>query len=343
MRDLATIASMTAYPAQTRYVARACQILGLLFRDLDQGGGYLFSVSNGRDEFVSGSGAICTWPLNSAPAFGISRDKHHTNAVLAQAELPIIPGQLFFLHPHMAKLRAPGRERSDALAAFAGMPHPVFCKPNQGSRGDFAEIVADLPAFGDYIERVAARYDAILLQPVLHGDEYRVFCLDGDAVFATRKADFAVTGDGARSIERLLRAHNERVTGTGVSPPDMGNILATIQLRHGLRGDHVLAKGEEIVLPGRRNLSAGGDVADFMTEIPTSLAALTLDAAKAIGLRVAGIDIFDISPGRNLSELVIIEVNGNPGIQSLETIGRDDLIDRIWQTVLTRYFDELRA
>jgi hypothetical protein len=33
-------------------------------------------------------------------------------------------------------------------------------------------------------------------------------------------------------------------------------------------------------------------------------------------------------------------VNGNPGIQSLEAIGRDDLIDRIWQTVLTRYFAE---
>lgn len=83
---------MTSYPAQTRYVARACKRLGLRFRDLDNGGGYLFSVSNGRDEFASGSGAICTWPLNSAPAFGISRDKHHTNAVLAQAALPVIPG-----------------------------------------------------------------------------------------------------------------------------------------------------------------------------------------------------------------------------------------------------------
>jgi len=334
---------MTACPAQTRYVARACQMLGLLFRDLDQGGGYLFSVSNGHDEFVSGSGAICTWPLNSAPAFGISRDKHHTNAVLTEAGLPVIPGQLFFLHPHMAKLRTPGRERADALAAFAGMPHPVFCKPNQGSRGDFAEIVADLPAFGDYIERVAARYDAILLQPVLDGDEYRVFCLDGDVIFATRKADFTIVGDGERSIERLLRAHNETFTGTGGSPPDTENTLAAVLLRHGLRSGHVLAKGEEIVLPGRRNLSAGGDVADFMTELPTALAALALKAAKAIGLRVAGIDIFDVSPEGNLSELVVIEVNGNPGIQSLEAIGRDDLIDQIWKTVLTRYFDELHA
>ena len=331
---------MTSYPAQTRYVARACEQLGLRFRDLDNGGGYLFSVSNGRDEFASGSGAICTWPLNSAPAFGISRDKHHTNAVLAQAALPVIPGQLFFLHAHMAKLREPGRERADALTVFAAMPHPVFCKPNQGSRGDFAEIVADLPAFRDYIERVAARYDAILLQPVLDGAEYRIFCLDGDAFFATRKADFAIVGDGARSIADLLNEHSEAFTGVGVSPPDMKNILSAAALRHGVSSDNVLGKGEKLVLPGRRNLSAGGDVADFTTDVPPALASLALAATKALGLRVAGIDIFDVSESRDLSNLIVIEVNGNPGIQSLEAIGRDDLIDRIWQTVLTRYFAE---
>src|SRR5215469_1904791 len=157
---------MTRYPAQTRYVRRACEQLGLRFTDLDDGGGYLFSEADGCLENVSGSGAICTWPLNSAPAFGISRDKHHTNGVLRHAGLSTIPEELFFLHDSMAKLRTPGRERADAIAAFQRMPHPVFCKPNQGSRGDFAEVVADLAAFEDYIGRVASRYDAILLQPV---------------------------------------------------------------------------------------------------------------------------------------------------------------------------------
>jgi glutathione synthase/RimK-type ligase-like ATP-grasp enzyme len=55
-------------------------------------------------------------------------------------------------------------------------------------------------------------------------------------------------------------------------------------------------------------------------------------------LRVSGIDLFDTSPARDLSSLVVIEVNANPGIQSLESIGRDDLIDAIWTTVLQRTF-----
>src|SRR3974390_1466101 len=333
---------MSHYPAQTRYVKRACQALGLSFSDLDNGEGYLFAVSNGRHSFVSGSGAICTWPLNAAHAFAISRDKQHTHAVLKSAGIATIPSELFFLHADKAKLRAPGRERADALDAFARMKRPVFCKPNQGSRGDFAEIVADLPAFKDYIARVAERYDAILLQPVTDGTEYRVFCLDGEAIFAARKADFALVGDGVRSLEQLLHDENARLAGIGVSSTNVKGTLAAIDARHGLGGRHILRAGETLILSGRRTLSAGGDVAELTTAIATGLAKPARNAADALGLRVAGVDIFDVSPARDLSELVVIEVNGNPGIQSLEAVGHDALIDQIWQSVLTRYFAECR-
>jgi glutathione synthase/RimK-type ligase-like ATP-grasp enzyme len=332
---------MTPYPVQTRYVKRACEALGLRFDDLDDGGGYLFAVSDGVHEFVSGSAAICTWPLNSAHAFGVSRDKHHTNTVLARAGLRIIPSRLFFLDERHVKMRAPGRERADALEAFAQMAKPVFCKPNAGSHGDFAECIADVASFRDYLGRVSRHHDMILLQPALEGHEYRVFCLDGEALFAVRKAEFALTGDGRSSLRDLLRARNRGVEGRGVSLVAEDVSLAALGLRHGVDGDHIAAAGERFVLPGRRNLSAGGEVDDFTTDVPVALARLALAAAKALGLRVAGIDIFDISPARDLSQLVVIEVNGNPGIQSLEAIGRDDLIDHIWQTVLTRFFAEM--
>jgi glutathione synthase/RimK-type ligase-like ATP-grasp enzyme len=334
---------MTPYPNQTSFVTRACAALGLSFTDLDNGGGYLFAVSDGTREFVSGGGAICTWPLNSAPAFGISRDKHHCNAVLIRAGLPVIPGQLFFLKEELAKLREPGRERTDALAAFAAHEKPVFCKPNQGSRGDFAEIVADDAAFRDYIGRVRARYDAILLQPVLAGDEYRVFCLDGEAVFATHKAEFRLVGDGAKPLRQLLRDRNLAFEGSGISAIAEENALTALAVRHGHSGGYIPATGETIALPGRRNLSAGGDVENFTTDVPPPLADIALRATASVGLRIAGIDLFDTSPARDLSQLVIIEVNGNPAIASLAGIGRDDVIDRIWQTVLSRTFAEWRT
>lgn len=334
---------MSAYPAQTRYIARACAKLGLRFTDLDKGGGYLFAISDGAHEIVGGAGGICAFPLNAAPAFGISKDKYHTNTVLARAGVPVIPSALFFLSDEYKKLRTPGREIENAVAQFARMEKPVFCKPNQGARGNFAEVVTDEAAFHDYLERVRTRFDTLLLQPVIHGDEHRIFCLDDRAIFATRKADFSLEGDGRASIAELIRAHNAELKGTGVSAIDETAALASVAARHRLSSDYIPKQGERIVLPGRRNLSAGSDVAGFTTDVPKPLAALALKAMAAIGLRVAGVDIFDVSPARDLSQLVVIEVNGNPGMQSLEAIGRDDLIDQIWSMILRRTFAEFHA
>jgi glutathione synthase/RimK-type ligase-like ATP-grasp enzyme len=330
---------MSPYPAQTRYIARACAKLGYRFTDLDNGGGYLFAISDGQHEIVSGAGPICSFPLNSAGAFGIAKDKFHTNSALRHAGLPVIASALFFLSDEYRKLRTPGREVEDAITHFVAMKKPVFAKPNQAARGNFAEIVPDEAAFRDYIERVRMRFDTILLQPVVDGTEHRVFCIDDKVIFATRKADFALEGDGRATLVELIRAHNDALKGTGVSALDEKAAMAA---HHKLAGDHVPAKGERIVLPGRRNLSAGSDVAGFTTDVPPPLAEVALKAANAIGLRVAGIDIFDTSPKRDLSQLVVIEVNGNPGMQSLEAIGRDDLIDDIWTTVLKRAFAEMR-
>ena len=56
---------------------------------------------------------------------------------------------------------------------------------------------------------------------------------------------------------------------------------------------------------------------------------LARQSARAIGLRVAAIDLFaDI--GGNLDAIEIIEVNANPSIRLLEDSDRGDLILKIW-------------
>lgn len=325
---------MPAYPEQALYVSRVCAQLGLTFTDLNNGNGYLFSVSDGVRRFVSGAGAICSYPLNSASAYAISRDKAHTATALEASGVPAIPGDLYFVTDHFAALRPAGHEASDAIAAFAAHGRPMFCKPNMGARGDFAEIVGSVDALRAYIARVRTRYDAILLQPVIDGDEYRVFCIDGQPIFVTAKAGFTLTGDGVRTLGVLLREQNDALIAVSISPFE-DSILS---------GDpeRVPLSGETVVLPGRRNLSAGGGIADFSTDVPAPLADIARKAADALGLRVSGVDIFDVSPARDLSDLTVIEVNGNPSIASLSRIGRGDLVDRIWRTVIETWFAECR-
>src|SRR5262245_3116 len=114
-----------------RYAADAAQAIGATFEDLDNGAGYLFRVSKGSRSLVAGAGSVCSFPINSATAFTLSRDKAHTKTVLIAAGLPVIPGGLFFAHKRRAGLRGPGREAEDARAFAEKLGYPVFVKPNQ--------------------------------------------------------------------------------------------------------------------------------------------------------------------------------------------------------------------
>lgn len=264
-------ADAVARATLSRTAQAAAARLGLGFRFVEPEG-YIFAVSNGRREVVLGSGACSPYAQNSASAYTLCRDKAYTNRLLQRVGLPVIPSRLFFLNDRRAEWRASGRERTDLERLSHTLAFPVFAKPNMGSRGELAEQISTREALYDWIDRAASTHETILIQPVVSGSEYRVFVMDGEALFSYRKS----------------------------------------------------AAG------GAANLARGGEVEDFRTEPPPALAALALDAAGAMGLTLAGIDLFDTGGEGRAADLILIEVNANPNIESLERVGRDDLIDRIW-------------
>jgi glutathione synthase/RimK-type ligase-like ATP-grasp enzyme len=58
--------------------------------------------------------------------------------------------------------------------------------------------------------------------------------------------------------------------------------------------------------------------------------ALARQAARALGLRVAAIDMF-VDIGGDPDAIEVIEVNSNPAIRLLEDSNRGDLILKIWR------------
>jgi glutathione synthase/RimK-type ligase-like ATP-grasp enzyme len=309
-----------------RYARDAAEAIGARFEDLDDGAGYLFRITRGNSFILGGGGNVCTYPVNSAPAYTISRDKAHTKTILSASDIPIIPGGLFFAHTRRAALRTPGREISDALEFAEHFGYPVFCKPNHGSRGNFAEIIRDTPALEDYIHRLAADFESFLIEPVLDGDEHRVFVLDGRPVFHSTKSPPALIGDGASTLGQLLAKQNASLAGEGISA-----IPLSVLDRD---PTSIPQAGDRIPLPGRRNLSSAGNVESVSEDVPENLARIAIAAAGSLGLRAAAIDLFDVSPTRDYSQPVVIEVNGNPGLRTLELAGRADLIRAIWVSML---------
>ena len=311
--------------AHARYAAHAAGALGYRFRSLDGADGYLFEVRDGPRAAFFSAGACTPYALNDARAAALARDKAFTSAALEARGLPAVPGRMFFITERWREMRGPGREPADARDYAADADYPLFCKPISGSNGQYAELIESEAAFLDYMERAGREHFAILVQPYLRGAEYRVFALEGEALFFYAKRAPQIIGDGERNVaalaQALVRPNAPALGGTRARDAD-GRVYAAAEIP---------ARGARLVLDGPANRAVGGGASLPSEHVPAPLAALAVAAAGALDLQLAGVDIFDVSPEGDFSDLRIIEVNSNPMIYTLEENGRWDLIEKIWR------------
>lgn len=314
------------YPDQTIYAEYACIHFGLTFAELDHDTGLIFTVGNGERQAAFGAGRGSFFPQNTATAATLANDKYITNVLMERAGVPTLGGRYFFLHDRHAAHRAPGHERSDAIAYFDKLGGSAFAKPLNGSRGDFAQQIDGMNAFIAYLDQVARNYDAVIVQRVCTGREYRIFVLDNDIVYCAEKTLPAITGDGASSVRQLIAERQSQLNRQGVSSASLPATADDL--------DEVLSIGVQRVLSGRMNRSAGGSMAFASPENQYEAFAMARQAVEALGLRVGAVDLFaDIDD--DPAAMRVIEVNANPSIRFLEDSGRSDLILRIWRHTFT--------
>jgi hypothetical protein len=310
-----------SYPDQTVYAAYACAEFGLSFEDIDGGTGLAFRVASPTKAVYFGAGRCSWYPQNNATAATLASDKYFASQILEDAGVATLGGNYFFLSARHRALRPEGHDREDALDYFRTLNGRAFLKPLTGSRGDFAQAIDSETALEAYLDNVAPHYDAVLMQPVASGLEYRIFLLDDEVVYSARKFPPALEGDGTHRVRDLLMAHNASLEGRALSVIDPAAISEADL-------DRVLSAGERLEIPGRTNLSAGGHMA-FDSPNATVLT-MARRAVRALGLRAAAVDLFtDI--GGNPETAAIIEVNSNPSIRLLEKLQRPDLILKIWR------------
>jgi glutathione synthase/RimK-type ligase-like ATP-grasp enzyme len=297
--------------AHARYAHYAAQRLGYDFASLDGEDGYLFEVRGGgkRAFFSAASGS--PYALNDARAAALARDKAFAAAALARAGVSTPPGRLFFVTGEQKELRAPGRELGDAIAFAKTAVYPLFCKPVSASKGALAEIVTDLRGFEDYIRRAGRTHHAILAQPYIRAPEHRVFVLQGAPLFSYKKLAPEIVGDGKSTVAMLAQRTNP------LARANDGAMLGP---------DCVMAAGTRAELAGPSNRALGGACENLRGGASPELAHAACAAAKALGLKLAGVDIFACPEGP-----LVIEANASPMIASLEEAGRWDLIETIWR------------
>lgn len=311
------------YPDHAIHAEFACAQFGLSFTPLDGDTGLLFKVASATASHCFGGGRCSAFPQNDATAATLASDKYFTQRILEDVGISTLSGRYFFLHARHRAHRPPGHERADAMTYFAGLDHRAFAKPLHGSRGDFAQPLTGADALAGYMDDVAQYYDSILLQPIVSGDEYRIFLLDGDDVFTVRKFPATLTGDGVHSLHELLTAHDRNLQAHGLS-------TSGVKFGDPQDADRILPAGQRQDLPGRMNRSAGGTMAFAQPHHHDTAVTLARRAVQALSLRAAAVDLFTDIDG-DPATMAVIEINANPSIRFLEDSGRDDLILTIWR------------
>jgi glutathione synthase/RimK-type ligase-like ATP-grasp enzyme len=325
-----------------QFLADACGAFGWTLEILDDYSGHLARVSNGRESFLVGAGAVSAFPINNAVAAGVAKDKAHAYAVLARAGFTIPEGQHFFLISAYRELRGPGREIADALDYARQLGFPVFAKPNDGARGDFAELITDSDALLFHLMAMAPRYHCALIQRVVAGPEYRVFVVDGTVMFHYCKVGTYLVGDGLASVETLLHRANVELMARRISPVSPHSLLLRSALASaGLDLGDVPAAGLRIALSQRANLSGGGELAEFSTHADAALTAWAARLAATMDLRVCGIDVIAPDGLGDLSRAVVLEVNSNPSLAGAHAAGHADIVrDILYRVGMAAFADK---
>ena len=325
-----TIASLRAsrpafYPDQAVYAEFAARHFGLGF-ELHDHTGLVFSVMSETRRFHFGGGKCPAYPQNDSTSAYLAADKYFASVVLSAASIPNAGGNYFFLNERFRKLRSLGHDAGDAMLYFRSIGSTAFVKPLTGSRGDFAQTVSSEAELTRYIAEVSRYHDSILMQRVYAGREYRIFVLDGEILYCARKHAPVISGDGRRTVRELIADYARELERNGTSSTATFHALAAPDL------DRILPSGESIGLPGRQNRNAGGSMVFENPRDPDAAFRLATQAASALNLRAAGVDIFEDDAADKAGRIRIIEVNANPAIRLLEDSGRDDLVLRIWRS-----------
>jgi len=246
----------------------------------------------------------------SSIAEAIAQDKEMTRTLLRSMGVPVPEGR-------------PVASAEEAWEAACDIGVPVVVKPQDGNQG--RGVATNLSSK----EQVAKAYEAalaesryVIVEKFVLGHDYRLLVVGGRLVAAARREPAQVLGDGARSVAQLIDLANQDPRrgehhATVLSKIKLDAIALAVLADQGLTPDSVPPAGSVVLVRRNGNLSTGGTAIDVSERVHPQVAARAVEAAAAIGLDIAGVDIIanDISVALEEQGGVVVEVNAAPGLR----------------------------
>ncbi len=260
-----------------------------------------------------------------ALAVDIASDKDMTTRLLGSAGLPV---------PKQETVRT----ADAAVTAARQIGYPVVVKPLDGNHGrgvclDLQDEDEVRQAFD--IAEAESRRGYVIVESFITGRDYRCLIVGGRMQAIAERVPAHVTGDGEHTVAELVELTNadprrgvghEKVL-TRIKVDDAAIELVREQ---GYAMDDVPPEGQMVKLALTGNMSTGGISVDRTFEAHPDNVEIAEEAARMIGLDVAGIDFIcpDIASPVRETGGAICEVNAAPGFRmhTHPTIGEPQYI-----------------
>jgi cyanophycin synthetase len=248
----------------------------------------------------------------SSIAVDIASDKDLTLRLLSAAGLPV---------PRSESIRTVDQ----ALAAAGRIGYPVVCKPLDGNHGrgvcldlqDDDELRAAFP-----VAEQESRRGGVIVESFVTGKDYRCLVIDGRIAAIAERVPAHVIGDGERSVTELVDATNaDPRRGVGhekvLTRIKVDEAAVALVREQGFELDDVPPAATMVKLTLTGNMSTGGISIDRTFEAHPDNVDIAEEAARVIGLDIAGIDFIcpDITEPVREAGGAICEVNAAPGFR----------------------------
>ncbi|MHB1422096.1 MAG: cyanophycin synthetase [Gemmataceae bacterium] len=302
LRDLANDVRLGP---STAAIVRAARQRGIPVRRLSSGS--LVQLGHGFRQR-----RICTAETDATSAIAetIAQDKQLTRALLNAVGVPVPEGR-------------PVADADDAWKAAQEIGLPVVVKPQYGNHG--RGVATNLNTREQVVTAYAAARDegsSILVESYIPGDDYRLLVIGGRLVAAALREPAHVVGDGHSTITELVGEVNRdprRSDGhaTVLSFIKLDAIGLAVLSEQRYTPDSIPPTGQRVLIRRNGNLSTGGTATDVTDRVHPETVARAVDAARVVGLDIAGVDVVAVDIGRTLDEQrgAVVEVNAGPGLR----------------------------
>ncbi|CAN7434660.1 cyanophycin synthetase [Knoellia sp. LjRoot47] len=260
-----------------------------------------------------------------ALAVDIASDKDLTTKLLGSAGLPV---------PKQETVRGP----QDAVAAARRIGFPVVVKPLDGNHG--RGVCLDLQNDDEVREAFAvareqSRRGSVIVESFVTGKDYRCLIVGGRMQAIAERVPAHVVGDGEHTVSELVDITNaDPRRGVGhekvLTRIKVDSAAEGLVREQGFEMDAVPPQGTMVKLALTGNMSTGGISVDRTFDAHPDNVEIAEEAARMVGLDVAGIDFIcpDIASPVRETGGAICEVNAAPGFRmhTHPTIGEPQFI-----------------